>query len=238
MTPEERIIIALDTPERDQALRWVDQFSPYVRRFKVGLELVNSVGFGLFDDLREFEVFYDAKFHDIPTTVAGAARGAARRGVWMYNVHCPGGIEMMEAARSASHDAAAETGRRPPLVIGVTVLSSLDSTVLRDQLGISESAEGYAVRMAKLAHAAGLDGVVAGGGEVAAIREACGAEFLIMTPGIRPAGAALDDQRRILTPAEAIRRGSTFLGIGRPVTRAADPVTALRAILDEVAAAD
>jgi orotidine-5'-phosphate decarboxylase len=237
MTPQERIILALDTDDRGTALRWAERLGPYVGQFKVGLELVNNAGFEIFRDLRDWRVFYDAKFHDIPNTVAGAARGAARWGVWMYNVHAPGGRAMMDAARRASDEAADAAFRPRPLVLGVTVLSSIDTAILRTEMGMETEAEAQALRMARLAQEAGLDGVVAGGGEVADIREACGPEFRIMTPGIRPAGSEMGDQRRVLTPGEAIRRGSTYLGIGRPVTRADDPIAAVRRILDEIAEA-
>jgi orotidine-5'-phosphate decarboxylase len=152
----------------------------------------------------------------------------------MFNVHAAGGRAMMESAAVASEEAASIDQHPVPLVLGVTVLSSLDSTALHEDLGLNVTAEEWALHLAKLSKSAGLDGVVAGGGEVSAIREACGPDFIIMTPGIRPKGSDLGDQRRVLTPAEAIRRGSTYLGMGRPVTRAHDPVAALQAILEEI----
>lgn len=237
MNAKDRIILALDTDDPSMALRWVEKLGPYVGQFKVGLELVNHAGFDLFDDLRDWCVFYDAKFHDIPNTVAGAARGATRQGVWMFNVHASGGCAMMEAAREAAEEVARVEQRSEPLILGVTILSSIDTKTLQEELGMEIEAETQALRLAKLAQMSGLDGVVAGGGEVSAIRESCGEDFLIMTPGIRPAWAELGDQRRILTPGDAIRRGATYLGIGRPVTRADDPVAAIQRILDEVAEA-
>jgi orotidine-5'-phosphate decarboxylase len=235
VNPKERIILALDTDNRDVALRWAERLGPYVGQFKVGLELVNHAGFEIFDDLADWCVFYDAKFHDIPNTVAGAARGATRMGVWMFNVHASGGCAMMEAAREAAEEVARVEQRSEPLILGVTMLSSIDTKTLREEMGIDLDAEKQALHLAKLAQVSGLDGVVAGGGEVAAIREACGEDFIIMTPGIRPAGTELSDQRRVLTPADAIRLGSTYLGIGRPVTQASDPEDAIRRILDEIA---
>jgi orotidine-5'-phosphate decarboxylase len=235
VNPKERIILALDTDNRDVALRWAERLGPYVGQFKVGIELVNHAGFEIFDDLQEWCVFYDAKFHDIPNTVAGASRGATRLGVWMFNVHAAGGCAMMEAAREAAEEVARVEQRSEPLILGVTMLSSIDSKTLREEMGIDADAEEQALRLARLAQMSGLDGVVAGGGEVGAIREACGEDFIIMTPGIRPAGAELSDQRRILTPGDAVRMGSTYLGIGRPVTQAADPEDAIRRILDEIA---
>ena len=235
MNAKDRIILALDTDDPNVALRWAEKLGPYVGQFKVGLELVNNAGFDIFDDLRDWCVFYDAKFHDIPNTGAGAARGATRQGVWMFNVHAAGGCAMMEAAREAAEEVARVEQRSEPLILAVTMLSSLDTATLKAEMGMEIVAEEQALRLAKLAQVSGLDGVVAGGGEVSAIREACGPDFMIMTPGIRPEWAELGDQRRILTPGEAIRRGATYLGIGRPVTRAADPVDAIQRVLDEVA---
>jgi orotidine-5'-phosphate decarboxylase len=235
--PKDRIILALDTDNRDTALRWVEKLGPYVGQFKVGLELINHAGFEILEDLRDWFVFYDAKFHDIPNTVAGAARGATRAGVWMFNVHATGGREMMEAAREAAETISRVEEKAAPIILGVTLLSSINTELLQNEWVISEKAESMALRLAKLTQEAGLDGVVAGGSEVGPIREACGNDFVIMTPGIRPSGSDLGDQKRILTPGDAIRLGSTYLGIGRPVTRAEDPVAAIKGILDEVAAA-
>ncbi len=237
MSPKDHIILALDTDSRDLALRWVDLLGPHVSQFKIGLELVNNVGFDIFDDLRGWRLFYDAKFHDIPNTVAGAVRGATRAGVWMVNMHVSGGSAMMEAARQAAEDIARVEESVEPYLLGVTVLSSLNTRALHEELGMSVTAEDQALRLARLAQDAGLDGVVAGGEEVSAIREACGPDFIIMTPGIRPAGSELRDQVRVLTPGEAVHRGSTFIGVGRPVTRSQDPVGSLQRILDEVASA-
>lgn len=229
-----RLILALDVPTLDAADALYHRLSPWFGWFKVGLELFSAHGPAVFARLPASRVFLDVKYHDIPNTVAGASRAAAALGVWMFNVHASGGRAMMEAARRAADDVAGGSGRRP-LVIAVTVLSSVDDHVWNGELGLGTRVEEQVVHNALLAQAAGLDGVVASAPEVARIREACGPDFVVMTPGIRPAGADRGDQKRVMTPGEAVRAGSTFLGIGRPVTAAPDPEAAAEAILREVA---
>lgn len=240
-TPEEaarkRLILALDVPTLEDAVRWYERMSPYFGWFKVGLELFSAHGPAVFERIPAERTFLDVKYHDIPNTVAGASRSAAGLGVWMFNVHAAGGAEMMRAARKGADEAAAKAGGRAPLVIAVTVLSSVDEQVLRDEIGVARPIEEQVTQMALLTKEAGLDGVVASAPEVARIREACGPDFMIMTPGIRPAGAAMGDQKRVMTPAQAIRAGSSVIGIGRAVTAAPDPEAASRAILEEVAEA-
>jgi orotidine-5'-phosphate decarboxylase len=177
-------------------------------------------------------VFLDLKFHDIPNTVAGAVRAAAAHGVWMVNVHAAGGPAMCRAAA----EAAAKAGSLRPLVIAVTVLTSLDENDLA-AVGLQGPPREAARRLAKLAKDAGLDGVVASAQEAAAIKELCGPEFLVVTPGIRPAGEAVGDQKRVMTPAAAIAAGSDYLVIGRPITQAPDPAAAAEAIAAEIAQA-
>jgi orotidine-5'-phosphate decarboxylase len=232
-----RLILALDVPTLDEAVAWYNRMQPYVGWFKVGLELFSAHGPSVFERIPPERVFLDVKYHDIPNTVAAASRVAAGLGVWMFNVHAAGGSTMLNAARQAADESAKARGTRPPLVIAVTVLSSVDQATLRDEIGIGRAVEEQVIAMARLAQDCGLDGVVASAPEVARIRDACGANFVVMTPGIRPAGAALGDQKRVMTPAEAIRAGSTYLGIGRPVTAASDPEAAAEAILREVAEA-
>jgi orotidine-5'-phosphate decarboxylase len=210
---------------------------PYFAWFKVGLELFSAHGPAVFDRIPPERVFLDVKYHDIPNTVAGASRSAAGLGVWMFNVHAAGGSAMMGAAREGADQAAQRRGGKPPQVLAVTVRSSIKATNHRDEIGVARPIEEQVTELALLTKAAGLDGVVASAPEVARIREACGPDFMIMTPGIRPAGAAMGDQKRVMTPAEAIRAGSSVLGIGRAVTAAPDPEAAARSILDEVAAA-
>lgn len=209
-----------------------------VAGFKVGLELVNAAGFDIFARLQDLagpttKIFYDCKFHDIPNTVAGAVRAAARRGVWMLNVHAGGGSEMMQAACRAATEGAEAAGVPRPLVIAVTVLTSASADVLRNELGVAQPLDQYVVHLARLAQDSGCDGVVASPLEIAAIRAACGPGFLIITPGVRPLGADAGDQKRILTPGEAMRAGADYLVVGRPITAAPDPAAAARAINQE-----
>jgi orotidine-5'-phosphate decarboxylase len=231
----ERLILVLDVPSVEKAAEWRERLDPCFAWFKVGLELFSSAGPAVFNSIPAGRTFLDVKYHDIPNTVRGASRAAARMGVWMFNVHAPGGLAMMRAARQGADEGASERGHKPPLVIGVTVLSSIDEAILTNEIGVARPIQDQVVAMARLAQDAGLDGVVASAAEVARIREACGPEFVIMTPGIRPAGAEMGDQKRVMTPADAIRAGSTYLGIGRPVTASPDPEAAANAILAEVA---
>ena len=223
-----RVFVALDFSNAVDALALADRLDPRDCGLKVGKELFVTAGPDLVRDLvgRGFAVFLDLKFHDIPNTVAGACAAATRLGVAMLNVHAGGGRAMLAAARDAV-DRSATNAR--PLLIAVTVLTSLDDADMRE-LGIDATAQAHALRLAKLAQACGLDGVVCSAQEATALREACGAGFKLVTPGIRPADAAKDDQARIVTPEAAIRGGADYLVIGRPVTQAADPVATLATI--------
>ena len=232
-----RLILALDVPTLDEAESWYHRMNPYFGWFKVGLELFTAHGPSVFERIPPERVFLDVKYHDIPNTVSGAARAAARLGVWMFNVHAAGGSAMLHAAKKAADAGAQSIGATPPLLIAVTVLSSVDESVLHGEIGVSRAIDEQVLAMARLAQDNGLDGVVASAPEVARIREACGPSFVIMTPGIRPSGAPLGDQKRVMTPAQAIRAGSTYLGIGRPVTASEDPESAAEAIIAEVAQA-
>ncbi|MDR3709348.1 MAG: orotidine-5'-phosphate decarboxylase [Capsulimonadaceae bacterium] len=229
------IIVAVDVPAIEPAIGLVRSLAPHVGAFKVGLELFNAVGARIFDALREaagggVNIFYDAKFHDIPNTVAGAVRAAVRHNIWMTNIHASGGSAMMKAAVEAAQTA---SGQRP-LVIAVTVLTSIDDATLSGELGVNRTAAEQVVALARLAQDSGCDGVVASPRETSAIREACGPEFVIVTPGVRPVGAALGDQKRVMTPAEAIAQGASYLVIGRPITGAPDPAQAAIAIGREI----
>ncbi len=225
-TKDPRVIVALDYASAAEALAMAGRLDPAQCRVKVGKELFTAAGPALVDDLvrRGFSVFLDLKFHDIPNTVAAACKAAAGLGVWMINVHAGGGRAMMRAAREALSGAA----RRPKL-IAVTVLTSLGAEDLRE-LGHAEAPQALAERLARLAAASGMDGVVCSAQEAPALRRACGAAFCLVTPGIRLADAAQDDQKRIVTPAVAVANGADYLVIGRPITRAADPLAVLRAI--------
>ena len=227
------VLVALDVPTAARALALADQLRGAVGGFKIGKQLFTAEGPPIVRTLAERgdRVFLDLKFHDIPNTVAGAVASAVATGAWMVNVHCSGGGAMMRAAADAAEAAAAKAGVPRPLVIGVTVLTSLTDAVLAD-VGVTRPVMDQVLHLARLAQASGLDGVVASPLETAAIREACGA-FVIVTPGIRAAAAAgSDDQARTMSAADALAAGATYLVIGRPITGAADP----RAAADAIAA--
>jgi orotidine-5'-phosphate decarboxylase len=224
-----KIIVALDYPEAQPALELVARLDPQLCRLKVGKELFTVAGPRLVEQLmqRGFEVFLDLKFHDIPNTTAQACKAAASLGVWMVNVHALGGRKMMEAARDAVAASA-----RPPRLIAVTVLTSMAQEDLAG-IGISATPAEMVLRLATLARDSGLDGVVCSAQEAALLRQHCGSQFCLVTPGIRPADAAADDQSRIMTPGAALKSGASYLVIGRPITKAADPLLALQNISRE-----
>jgi orotidine-5'-phosphate decarboxylase len=226
-----KLIVALDVPDEAQALALAGRLSPALCRLKVGLELYTACGPSLIARLSAlgYEIFLDLKFHDIPATVARACERAASLGAWMMNVHCLGGEAMLRAAREAVNQAAG----RKPLLIGVTWLTSSGPGEMA-QIGMTGSPEDLVGRLAGLARRAGLDGVVCSAREARRLRAAHGKDFVLVTPGIRPAGVAADDQQRTLTPAEAVAAGADYLVIGRPVTRAPDPLAALKAIDTEI----
>jgi len=224
-----KIIVALDYPQAAPALELARRLQPALCRLKVGKELFTAAGPQLVEQLQRlgFEIFLDLKFHDIPNTTAQACKSAAALGVWMVNVHALGGRRMLEAARAAL----AHVERRPQL-IAVTILTSLAQDDLHD-IGIESTPAQMVSRLARLTQACGLDGVVCSAQEAATLRSQCGADFRLVTPGIRPAQAAVDDQARIMTPSAALAAGASYLVIGRPITQAPDPLQALRDILKE-----
>jgi orotidine-5'-phosphate decarboxylase len=234
--PEDRLIVALDVDTLPAALALVERLDGIVRRFKIGSQLFTAAGPAAVEAVRKrgAHVFLDLKYHDIPNTVAGAAREAARMGVFMFNVHASGGRAMMRAAAEAAADTG--SGARRPLVIAVTVLTSLDRAALAQELGVTSSVEGHVLQLCQLARLAGLDGCVASAGEIRVIRNNLGDGWVIVTPGVRPAGSAADDQSRIATPRAAARAGAHYLVVGRPITAAADPGVAAKAILAEIGA--
>lgn len=231
-----RIIIALDVKSGREGMEMAGRLDA-ARIFKVGLELFTAEGPGFLDGLRASgkEIFLDLKLHDIPNTVAGAVRSGARHGVRMMTLHASGGPAMMAAAAAAARETADREGTVRPLLLGVTVLTSLKEDDLAE-IGMNPSVEGQVLRLAGLARAAGLDGVVCSPREIAAVRREAGPGFLIVTPGIRPAGADVQDQKRVMTPEEAVALGADYLVIGRPITAAPSPGEAFRKIAADLEA--
>lgn len=225
-----KIIVALDYSEAQSALDLVSRLQPSLCRLKIGKELFTAAGPSVVEQCmrRGFEVFLDLKFHDIPNTTAQACKAAASLGVWMVNVHALGGRKMMEAAREA-----VAASVRPPKLIAVTVLTSMAQEDLAG-IGITATPAEMVLRLATLARDSGLDGVVCSAQEAALLRQHCGSNFSLVTPGIRPEDAAADDQSRIMTPTAALKNGASYLVIGRPITKAADPLLALQNISREI----
>ena len=230
-----RILVALDVQSADEARSLADRLRGSVGGFKIGKQLFTAEGPSIVRTLADLgdRVFLDLKFHDIPNTVAGAIAASVTTGAWMVNVHAAGGSRMMAAAADAAATAAKKQQRQRPLVVAVTVLTSLDAAELRET-GVERPVLDQVVHLARLAQDAGLDGVVASPQEIGAIRTACGPEFLIVTPGIRANTDkhAADDQSRTLGPADAVAAGASFLVVGRPITAASDP----RAAAEQMAA--
>jgi len=221
-----KIIVALDYPDAASALNLVAQLDPTICRLKVGKELFTAAGPQLVEQLARanFGVFLDLKFHDIPNTVAKACTSASNLGVWMLDVHASGGLEMMQAARQA-----VDNSLTKPLLIAVTVLTSMNQESL-SQIGINGNLSDHVLKLAQLTKTAGLDGVVCSAQEAQILRKAIGHDFCLVTPGIRPANAKQDDQSRVLTPADALANGASYLVVGRPITQAENPLKALQAI--------
>ena len=240
MQSKDQIIVALDVSNATRALTLVHLLRGVVGAFKIGFQLFTAEGPQIVRDVigRGARVFLDLKYHDIPNTVAGAIEAACQLNVWMVNLHCLGGEKMMRAAMEAANKYFAEHGRRP-FIIGVTILTSHDLASLA-QVGIkADTVEDAVVKLAKLAHKCGLDGVVCSPKEVALVRQAiCDDEFLIVTPGIRDKNAPPDDQMRTTTAREAVRSGSSFIVVGRPITGATDPISAAQHMAEEMDAAE
>lgn len=225
-----KVIVALDFPEATSAVALAQRLSPQLCRLKVGKELFTAAGPVLVDQLQQlgFAVFLDLKFHDIHNTVAQACKSAAALGIWMLNVHALGGRAMMTAAKEALGVAADR-----PRLIAVTVLTSMSASDLTD-VGIAGAPNEAAARLARLSAQCGLDGVVCSAHEARTLRDEHGSAFVLVTPGIRPRDSAAEDQKRVATPAYALDNGASYLVIGRPITRAADPISALRSVLTEI----
>lgn len=236
VTARDRIILALDTDTAASARKLIDELHDRVGAFKVGLQLISREGSSFVDSIVAdgIPLFFDGKFHDIPNTVAHASEAIAERGVWMFDVHASGGARMMRAAV----DACAETGKRKGCerskVIAVTVLTSLGQDALSGELGIGCTVAEQVKRLALLAKDAGVDGVVASPAETSVLRQCCGPDFLIVTPGVRPAWAGADDQARVSRPFDAIANGADYLVVGRPITAAANRKDAASRIEEEI----
>jgi orotidine-5'-phosphate decarboxylase len=229
LTPKDRLAIALDLPSEQEAMSLVDRLEGTCQWFKVGIELYYAAGNSIVRQLRDrgFNVFLDLKLHDIPNSVAGAVRSATQAGASLLTIHASGGAAMMSAAAEAA------SAPGSPRLLAVTVLTSMDANELTG-IGIAASPAEQVLRLARLAQASGIDGMVCSAEEVAGLRKETGPNTLLVIPGIRPAGSAVEDQRRIATPAQAIARGASMLVVGRPITRAANPAEAAHAILEEI----
>lgn len=232
MLQDSKVVVALDYADEASALNFVDKINPSQCRLKVGKEMFTLFGPEFVRKLvaRDFDVFLDLKFHDIPNTVAKAVAAAAELGVWMVNVHACGGKRMMEAAKAAL----VPYGDKAPILIAVTVLTSMEQEDLA-QMGVNITPAEQVIRLAKLTQESGLDGVVCSSQEASMLKETLGESFLLITPGIRPAGSAAGDQRRIMTPVEAVAAGSDYLVIGRPITQAESPMKVLTEINESLA---
>lgn len=231
----DKIIVALDVDKSDKAFEWVQRLKNDVGYFKVGKQLFTSAGPEVVRKIKNdgAGLFLDLKFHDIPNTVAAASIEAVRLGVDMFNVHALGGYEMMARSAGAVKDEAERLGRKKPLFIAVTVLTSMSDGCLQEA-GILTPAADEVRRLALLAKRAGMDGVVASPREIKLIKKACGDDFIVVTPGVRTSLSSSDDQVRVMTPGEAVKAGADYLVIGRPITKAEDPVAAVKAISEDM----
>jgi orotidine-5'-phosphate decarboxylase len=237
------VYVALDVPTADEALALVRQLAPLGIGFKVGMQLFYAEGMTIIRDIQTIlgndahpaRIFVDLKLHDIPNTVAKASQSLVRLGVGFFNVHAQGGLAMMREASEAACEMADQLGQPKPVIIAVTLLTSLSQESLNQELNVRQTPAEYVPHLAKLAQSSGLDGVVCSAQEAGLIRRACGEDFLLVTPGIRPADASVDDQARVVTPEGAMANGADLLVIGRPITAAADPVAATERILESLA---
>lgn len=236
LNPADRIIVPLDVPDEAAALDLLDRL-PEVQFWKVGLELFVATGASLLTTLksRDKKIFLDLKFHDIPNTVAGACASAARYGVDLLTVHAVNGSTGLQRAQEAAIASAQEAGLQPPQIIAVTLLTSVSPTMLSEELQVRSTVPEFARSMAKLAKSSGLAGAVCSPQEAQDLRSACGDDFVLVCPGVRPAGSDRGDQQRVMTPKEAIDAGASYLVIGRPITAAADPAAMFDRIVQEIA---
>ncbi len=236
MSYRKRLIIALDVPSEDKALEIVDSLNDYVELFKVGFELFSGAGLSVIEKLhkRGKKVFLDLKFHDIPNTVSRAASLVTRLGVYMFNLHASGGLEMMKRCKEITIETAHKYGLPVPKIVAVTVLTSLTSQMLRDELSIAHGVKSHVKTLATLSQRAGLDGVVASPQEISLIKKTCGRDFLVVTPGIRPSWMPPDDQQRTATPKDAIKEGADYIVMGRGILKHKDPLKAIELVSIEM----
>ena len=233
---KEKLVLALDVEDINDAKKLVDEMSPYIGAFKVGLQLFCGYGLEIVNYIKQknSDFFLDVKLHDIPNTVEHASYNVIKNGATFFNVHATGGIEMMKAARRGADEASLKYGVKKPLIIAVTVLTSISQEVLSTELQNRQSVENFAISLAKNAKIAGLDGVVASANELKGIKKELGSDFKVLTPGIRPKWSLKDDQKRIATPASAIADGADYIVLGRAVTKADDRIEAIEKIYAEI----
>ncbi len=235
MKAKENLIVALDVGKIDRAMKLIEILSPEIDIFKIGIAPFTDFGNIIVEELqkRRKKVFLDLKFHDIPNTVAAAARAAARKGIYMMNFHCLGGARMLEAAARGAKEGCRETGKNMPILLGVTILTSMEQEDM-ESVGFKGEVKDRVLDLARLAKEAGLDGAVASAKEATAIKQQIGNDFIIVTPGVRPRWAQAKDQKRILTPKEAIGQGADYIVVGRPIIEDKEPQEAARKILQEM----
>ena len=233
---KKRLVLALDVEDIEEAKQLVDELSPYIGTFKVGLQLFCGYGLEIVNYIKEknADFFLDVKLHDIPNTVEKASFNVIKNGANFFNVHATGGVEMMKAARKGAMEAVEKYGKKKPLILAVTVLTSINQETLSEELSNKKTVEEFVIQLAKNAHLAGLDGVVASAKELKAIKRELGDDFIVLTPGIRPKWSLKDDQQRVATPTSALNDGADYIVLGRAVTSAPDRKEAIEKIYQEI----
>ena len=236
MKIKEKLVLALDVEDIKDAKNLVDELSPYIGTFKVGLQLFCGYGLEIINYIKEknSNFFLDVKLHDIPNTVEHASFNVIKNGANFFNVHTTGGIEMMKAARKGADEASLRYGTKKPLILGVTVLTSISQEILKNELSNNETIENFVIQLAKNAKLAGLDGVVASAKEIKAIKKELGNDFIVLTPGIRPSWSLTDDQKRVATPSSAIKDGADYIVLGRAITKSDNKIEAIKKVYKEI----
>lgn len=233
---KQRLVLALDVEDIAEAKQLVDELSPYIGTFKVGLQLFCGYGLEIVNYIKEknSNFFLDVKLHDIPNTVEKASYNVIKNGANFFNIHATGGVEMMKAAKKGAMEASEKYNTKKPLILAVTVLTSISQEVLTNELSNKENVQDFVIKLAKNAKLAGLDGVVASANELKAIKKELGEDFVVLTPGIRPEWSLKDDQQRVATPKSAIQDGADFIVLGRAVTKAENKIEAMEKIYKEI----